>query len=369
MSYFADLMYEYSGAIHVHSRYSDGTGRIEDIARAAAEAGLDYIIITDHNTLKPKEDGYERWINGVMVIIGYEMNDLNNENHYLTLGLDKLIGTYENLENGELGCSLAARDYVRLVNESGGFGFMAHPDERRHERGEKSYPWTHWEISEFTGIEIWNHMSEWAEGLTNGNKLERFVHPLKSISSPSAETLSKWDELSQNRRVVGIGGVDAHAFKENLLGLFQVEVFAYKVLFKSIRTHVLLDSPIKVNDENTFEQEKEKILNGLRNGRCFVGNYYQGDARGFRFYAERMGKIFNMGETVSEVPRKKSEARSRLKVEVPAKCVVKLIHNGYTVDEMEGHKKVWEADEPGVYRVECWKNGKGWIFSNHIRLM
>jgi len=46
-------MNEYVGAIHIHSVYSDGTGNIEDIAQAAYETGLDFIMMTDHNTLKP----------------------------------------------------------------------------------------------------------------------------------------------------------------------------------------------------------------------------------------------------------------------------------------------------------------------------
>ncbi len=30
-------MHEYSGAVHIHSVYSDGTGKIEDIAKAKME--------------------------------------------------------------------------------------------------------------------------------------------------------------------------------------------------------------------------------------------------------------------------------------------------------------------------------------------
>ena len=46
-------MYEYVGAIHIHSVYSDGTGKIEEIAKAAYDSDLDFIMMTDHNTLKP----------------------------------------------------------------------------------------------------------------------------------------------------------------------------------------------------------------------------------------------------------------------------------------------------------------------------
>ena len=42
-------MIEITGAIHMHSVFSDGSGEVEDIARYAGEAGLDYILLTDHN--------------------------------------------------------------------------------------------------------------------------------------------------------------------------------------------------------------------------------------------------------------------------------------------------------------------------------
>ena len=37
-----------SGAYHIHSRRSDGSGDIDAIAAAAARAGLQFIIVTDH---------------------------------------------------------------------------------------------------------------------------------------------------------------------------------------------------------------------------------------------------------------------------------------------------------------------------------
>ena len=36
------------GAYHVHSSRSDGTGTVDEIAAAAARAGLQFVIITDH---------------------------------------------------------------------------------------------------------------------------------------------------------------------------------------------------------------------------------------------------------------------------------------------------------------------------------
>jgi len=356
-------MFEYSGAIHIHSVYSDGTGNIDDIAKAASDSGVDFIMMTDHNTLQPKTDGYERWIGDVIVIIGYEVNDMQNRNHYLAFGLNEVIGSYQTLENGELGCKLSAKEYVKQIKEKGGIGFLAHPDEiRDHLPQHPSYPWTE-DTDEYTGIEIWNHMSEWVEGMTESNKLERIIHPLKSIVAPFDKTLNRWDRAAAGRHVTAIGGVDAHAFRQNILGIVELEIFAYKVLFKSIRTHVLLDSPLETKYKDNFEEDKNKILQALRNGRCFTANFYHGDARGFRFFAECKGSAFSMGDTVIL-----NGNSAILKVFTPKISTIMLIRNGEKIRETETMEALWDIKESGIYRVECWLKDKGWIFSNHIRI-
>ena len=360
------MMFEYSGAIHMHSTYSDGTGTVPDIMRYANETNLDFAILTDHNTMGARDDGFEKWYNDSMLIVGYEMNDLQNKNHYLTFGLDKVIGSYEKLDDGELGSILTAEEYVKKINDEGGFGFTAHPDEKRNWLPDHpSYPWQAWD-AEFTGIEIWNHMSEWIEGMNEKNKLQRFLHPLRSIIAPPESTLQKWDELNTKRKVVGIGGIDAHAHKQNIMGFYEVEIFPYKVLFKSIRTNVLLETEIKKNNSQTFHHDKLKILNALKNGNSFIVNTYHGSGKGFRFFADYNGKSYIMGdEIIYDNPDKKIILRAL----IPEKAKVRLIKDGVCIDEFESMECIWDSDEKGSYRIECWKNDKGWIFSNHIRVL
>jgi hypothetical protein len=227
-------MYEYIGALHMHSVFSDGSGEVKEIAQAASEIGLDYIILTDHNTLRALKEGYEGWYKNILLLVGCELNDKNNVNHYLAFGIDEAYST-----------RLSARQYVKKVKDEGGIGFIAHPHEKReHMKEHPPYPWVDWDIEDYTGIEIWNHMSEWMENLTEQNKYQSFLHPLKSINSPQKETLELWDNLNLKRKVVGIGGVDAHAHKYNLLGFLEVEIFPYKVLFKSIRTHIITEEEL-----------------------------------------------------------------------------------------------------------------------------
>ncbi len=344
-------MFEYIGALHMHSTYSDGSGEVTDIIKYAGEVGLDFIILTDHNTLRALKENFEKWYGNTLLLVGVEINDRENKNHYLAFGINETFST-----------RLSAKEYVRKVKEAGGIGFLAHPHEKRtHMKEHPPYPWTEWDTEDFTGIEIWNHMSEWMENLTEQNKYQSFLHPLKTITAPPAETLKKWDELNLKRKVVGIGGVDAHAHKYNLLGFLEVEIFPYKVLFKSIRTHILLDR--ELNPDTNFNEAKELVYDSLASGRCFVANDYHSDSRGFRFYAESDGKIYQMGDSI------KGAHPVCLKVLVPyIDCEIRLIRNGEVVESLNNNEAEFVVNKNGAYRIEVLYYSKAWIYSNHIRI-
>jgi hypothetical protein len=347
-------MFEYVGAIHVHSIFSDGSGEVRDIANLASESGLDFLILTDHNTLRALKDGYEGWYNNTLLLVGCEINDKENKNHYLALNIEDTFST-----------RISAKEYVKKVKDAGGIGFIAHPHEKRTNMKEHPpYPWIEWDTKDFTGIEIWNHMSEWMENLTEQNKYQNFVHPLKSITQPPEETLKLWDELSIERHITGIGGVDAHAHKYNVLGFFEVEIFPYKVLFKSIRTHILTQTEILPGKGiDGLTSAKEVIYTSLKNGNCFVANDYHGDSRGFRFFAEANSKIYNMGDTIS------NDGKIKFKVLVPApNAEIRLIKNGALIDSVEDKECEFIIDKNGAYRIEVFLNGNAWIYSNHIRV-
>jgi hypothetical protein len=301
-----------------------------------------------------------------MFIVGYEVNDIHNQNHYLVFGLDELVGTFKVLDNGELGCKLTAKEYIAEINRKGGVGFVAHPFEKRSSFPEHPpYPWNEWDTDKFDGIEIWNHMSEWVEDLTESNKVQRFIHPLKSIVAPNEEAVKVWDELNLKRKVTCVGSVDAHAHKMSLMGFYNVEVFPYKVLFKSIRTHVLLDEPIVAGDNDNFQTYKLNIVNALKNGRSFITNSYYGDAKGFRFFADYKDDKFQMGD---EISLDDGENKVVLNILVPKEALVKVMRNGECVHQSIGFGGLWDVHEDGCYRVECWTGDKAWIYSNHIRI-
>jgi len=346
-----DQLHEYVGVIHIHSTYSDGSRPIPEIAKIAGEVDLDFLMFTDHNTLQPKRDQLEGWYDGVLVIIGYEINDADDLNHYLAFNVD-----------AEVPQGISPLEYVEAVNRQGGYGIIAHPDEKRSAiKAYPPYPWKVWESGHFNGIEIWNQMSEWMEGLTHLNKYWRAMHPRRSIISPMPETLAKWDELNTIRPVVGIGGVDAHGHLYRLWGLFQITIFRYKVLFKTIRTHVLTENALA--GEGNYSADIKNIYKSLFNCRCFISNNYCGDAHGFRFYAENRHKREHIGGQL------KFDKYTHLHVNLPQTALVHLIWNGKKISAQKGQELVFEVDQPGVYRVEAYYLNRPWIFSNHIKLI
>jgi hypothetical protein len=130
---------------------------------------------------------------------------------------------------------------------------------------------------------------------------------------------------------------------------------------------VFVDNEIKKGDVNNFELDKKQIIDALGKGRSFIVNNYLGSGTGFRFFAEYNGEQFTVGDEIRFDPAKKKKIIFRILLPSPSK--IKLMHNGKCADEINGLDCIWDSDEKGNYRVEAWKDDKGWIFSNHIRVL
>ncbi len=347
--YTPKTIYESVGVLHMHTLYSDGTGTVGEIARNACERNLQWLIVTDHCHLECHERGEYGLYSGVWVLIGTELGDEDLPNHYLAYGITELPDQSDPVK------------MVQGVKDLGGFGAIAHPHERRDEFEDMPpYPWTAWDAP-IGGIEIWNQLSQWVEGLTESNKYHRFIHPLKSLTHPDASTLHTWDELNLVRPIVGYVGVDAHALSYPILkGLFNVQVFPYKVQFRSLLTHLLLETPLHETD---YDIANAQILSALRNGHHFGANHRAGDARGFRFSA-----IQNDVEYLP-ISTLKPGIPVTFVANTPLKGRIHLYRNGQLLMRVRGRSLTYESSQPGVYRIEVFRQGRGWIFSNPIRVI
>lgn len=352
-AYNPAAMVEIVANLHMHTPYSDGYRYHRSIATAAARAGLDAIIVTDHNV---RVGGVEGYVDGVLVLTGEEVHDVRRQpqaNHCLIYNVD-----------GELS-PLAASPH-KLVDEAikrGGLAFFAHPFEYGSPLSEDyaAIPWVDWDVRNNTGIEIWNYMTEFKARLWSWPvALFGIFFPSVLIRGPFRATLRKWDELlAGGRRVVAIGNADAHGTPITA-GAFRRIVFPYGYLFRCINTHLLIDRPLT----HDLETDRRMIYDALRVGRCFVGYDLAGPTHGFIFSARSSAARAVMGEDLVRA------GATRFEVRCPAAGLIRLIRHGRVVAERFGRTLEHTSVEAGAYRVEVRRffrgRLRGWIYSNPI---
>ncbi|MCP4705008.1 MAG: histidinol-phosphatase [candidate division Zixibacteria bacterium] len=339
---------EYQGCIHIHTSESDGTKSTDEVTEIASQTNLDFILISDHMTLDSRKAGKERFYKDTLVLIGYEHNDIEDINHYLLFGTEDVLDA-----------KLTPREYVAEGARQNALGIIAHPDEIRSRQGRyPSYPWLEWDADGYDAIEIWNQMSEWMENLNWINWGRMLFSPRKSLESPTNRILKKWDSLNKGKKkIAGLGAIDVHAHPYRF-GPLRITIFPYKVQFKSLRTHLLL--PEEISRDIAIAQKQ--IVKAIRDCRVFVSNYRWGDASGFEFGARSGANEIICGGSLD------SFEDSIIYTHTPAPAQIKLIGNGQRLAETYGNSLEYKPNKNGLYRVEVYKNGKGWIFSNHIRI-
>lgn len=350
-------MNEFVVNLHMHTTYSDGSGTHAEIGSAALMAGLDALIVTDHNVLVTgMPDYYENGNRRVLLIVGEEVHDPKRQpqkNHLLVIGVNRELCTF-------------AEDPQRLietVRSSGGLCFVAHPfDPAAPVFGEPDISWVNWEVQDFNGIELWNAMSEFKSLLASrARALFYGLNPAIVARGPFPSTLRKWDELlAKGRPVVAVGGSDAHAFKVRL-GPMHRTVFPYEFHFRCVNTHVLL--PEALNGEAT--SDRRLVLEALRQGHAFIGYDLPASTRGFRFTAQGKDGLAWMGDTIPV------DSGVTLQISLPRRTETRLIKDGQVIRTWRKREIcTYITTEPGVFRVEAYlfhrARRTGWIFSNPI---
>ncbi|MGE5527767.1 MAG: hypothetical protein ACM3X6_01310 [Patescibacteria group bacterium] len=336
-------LHEYVGNIHIHTRYSDGTCGVDEIARIGRAAGLDFLLVTDHRTLAARRE--QGWRDGLLLLAGEELG--HRDGHYLGLGLESASQ------------ATVPREMVAAVARQGGAGFIAHPDDIR-------LPWPDWSVSGFDGISLWNFCSQWRGAMRSlAAWLFYPFFPALAVTAPPIETRRRWDALNAAGRgphlVAAIGSSDAHAFGFRPLGIPLVLV-PYRLVFRAINTHVLLPRPLT----GRTGEDEASILGALRGGSSFIANHLRGPARGFRFWAQAAGRIWSMGRAVPRIPG------LCLEIRLPAKGRIVLLRDGRQAGSVAGDNLSLADPAPGVYRVEVYSDDRrrwGWIFSNPIRVI
>jgi len=251
---------------------------------------------------------------------------------------------------------------ISVVRRLGGLSFLAHPvDPAMPAFGETDISWVDWNVTGFTGLELWNGFSE-LKTVAKG-KLDALAYaffPALIPHGPLLNTLAIWDDLlNAGRRVVAVGGSDAHA-QHKSIGPLHKTIFPYEYHFSTINTHTLTPTPLT----GDLEQDRKMVFDALAAGHCFIGYDLPASTRGFRFSAHSRELNGMMGDEIN------TQEAVTLQAKFPARAEIKLIKDGKCIKMYNGEAFTHITTESGVYRVEAYKHyiGKrrGWIFSNPI---
>jgi hypothetical protein len=335
------------GVVHVHTTLSDGGGTPQDVAAAARRAGLDFVVITDHNNLDAKS--FEGYHDGVLVLVGSEVSTASS-GHVLGLGLR---------EDPAFRFSGDPRDALDDIHLLGGHAFAAHPSSARPD-----FRWTAWDLPGPWGLELINGDSQWRAA--GWGRLLRTAalyglnprYALLGSLTPPTDTLAQWDRLLASRPAPGIAGADAHnrvvVRKEK-----GVRFPSYESVFGLAVNHVLLDRPLS----GDAAADGTAVVDALARGRSYVGLDALAPAGGFSFTAESPAGRATMGGTIAPEPTPRLRAGGRL----PKGARLRLLRDGQALRESETALDL-PAPGPGVYRVEVHVPGREvpWVLSNPI---
>jgi hypothetical protein len=314
-----------TGAFHIHTRRSDGSGTPDEIAAAASSAQLRFIILTDHGdgTRAPDPPQYR---SGVLVIDAVELSTQGG--HYIALGLPQAPYPLR----GE------ARDVVEDVRRLGGFGIVAHADSAK-----PGLQWLDWNAP-FDAMEWLNADTEWRDEERGQlvRALARYpfrpVETLGSLLDRPERTLERWDTLTQSRRVVGIAGADAHAragWRDDDANGYRhgwfLSIPTYQTSFRAFSTTVTLDRAL-TGDANA---DAAAILSGIRDGRVLTT-------------IDALARPAHL-----ELTKDESASTFIARSNAPRDAMVVLRRDGRIVAEHAAPELSFEASEQyGTYRAE-----------------
>lgn len=167
------------GDCHYHSTFSDGIATVAETAAWKEKAGLDFLFVTDHGTVRQK-----------VQCVKYENlwwgQEPGTQHHHLgILGLDRKYTVERDL----------ARDYGNIV-ELGGFPFIPHPT--------GWFPTTRYSQEQIDALDLLG--DDFTIEVING---ANNIFDCYDITDEMSVAL--WDRhLSQGKTVRGMGNTDAH---------------------------------------------------------------------------------------------------------------------------------------------------------------
>lgn len=344
------------GAIHIHTRRSDGTGTVDDVASAAARAGLNFVILTDHGDgmREPEPPAYRQ---GVLCIDAVEVSTTSG--HVVALGLPRTAYSL----GGE------TRDVLEDITRLGGMSIAAHPASARPQ-----LQWTDWSLKP-DGIEWVNADSEWRDEPVRAFARTLLTYPfrrpetLATLLDRPEESLRRWDALTAQRPVVAVAAADAHAripltsVADPYNARVSLHVPGYEQIFRTFS--IGLPDVMLTGESKT---DARLVIDAIRRGRVFSSIDALAGPVAFAFSALHAARPVAMGDEVIA----KGVTMFQVRSNAPDGVSVSLLRDARPIHTVSGPQLEYESSDTGVYRVEMqWPGAPGvpsvpWVVSNPI---
>ena len=323
------------GAYHIHTTRSDGALDREQVARAAARAGLQFAIFTEHGdgTHAPLPPEY---LHGVLCVDATEIS--TNQGHYVAIGAAQ--APYRLGGDAEA----VAEDVARL----GGVGIAAHPLSPRPELA-----WSDWSAP-ISGMEWLNADSEWRDERRTSIAWALLGYPwrpsgaLAMLLDRPVSALAQWDALAARQHVIGLAAHDAHGGPGEEAGSAtparRLRLPSYESLFRTFSVHVRLGR----QPTGDAREDASLVVAGIRKGAVYSVIDAIASPGNLDFRATTAGVSAGMGDSVPSA----GATFFSVTASVPSGASTALLRDGHLVAEAAGGALEHTARQPGVYRVE-----------------
>lgn len=354
-----DGYYDYQGVIHFHTQYSgDATGSFEEIAAIANQQDINFMISTDHNTLKPLEDKKEGWYGNTLILVGEELT--RPEGYLLAM----------NLKNSSNFSGHNTEKIISDIMQQGGLVVIAHT-------GHPKWKWKGEVGESITGEEIMDFADAWYSAPPGTLLLSLIYYPFNPTAAfmelykRPVEVLREWDRRNQEHRFIGITAPDFH--QSVRIGRdYKIRFPKADKVMPIAHNHVIMRTPFSGN----ISHDRKILFEALQNGHVYISMDLLGNASGFFFSAKQGNETAWIGDQLSA--GRETTFTINLPAAVPFKHFLTHIYrNGVEIAQSAEPKFNIQDNIAGAYRVEVEVEistflGRSrnvvWIYSNPVYL-